>query len=100
MRIEMWSEIKGENRIGSEGGEIINDYEHSLGARVTLEKNGDVAPFSITVGVYGSFFHTVYMGSLCEGVAIFKSMKSDIGEYLNNPQKAESSWVENFVNRY
>ena len=97
----MWSESK--NTIGSrgsEGGAIISDDEHSLGARVTLEEGGDIAPFSITVGVYGSFFHTTYMGSLSEGEAIFKSMKSDIDEYLNCPQKEEINWAENFVNRY
>ena len=71
-----------------------------LCSRVTLEQGGDIAPFSITVGVYGSFFHTAYMSTTEEGEAMFKSMKSDISEYFKNPQKTESNWVERFVNRY
>jgi len=99
----MWSKIEGENTIGTqgcEGGVIIKDEEHSLGARVTLEQGGDIAPFSVTVGVYGSFFHTAYMGTAEEGEAIFKSMQSDISEYFRDPEKTESNWVESFVNRY
>ena len=33
---------------GSEGGTIRRDDEHDLGARVTLEEGGSVAPWSIT----------------------------------------------------
>ena len=99
----MWSVIKVGNTIGtegSEGGKIIFDDEHSLGARVTLEKDGDIAPFSITVGVYGSFFHTVYMSSLDESESMLQSMKSDIDDYFKDPLKTETNWVESFVNRY
>ncbi|MAW97055.1 MULTISPECIES: hypothetical protein [unclassified Leeuwenhoekiella] len=44
--------------IGSEDGKILKDEENSFGARITLEENGSIAPFSITIGIYGLMFHT------------------------------------------
>lgn len=52
--------------IGSEGGVIVTDYEHSDGARVTIEKGGDIAPYSVTIGIYGLMFHTAFSSSLDE----------------------------------
>lgn len=99
----MWAKIKGENTIGtkgSEGGIIVKDEEHILGARITLEKCGDIAPYSITVGVYGLFCHTVFMGTSEDGEAIFKNIKAEIDGYLNDSENVGNDWVENFVNRY
>ena len=45
----MWSGIdNGETigKIGSESGEIVKDEEHSKGARLTIEKGGDIAPYT------------------------------------------------------
>ena len=56
----MWDQIgNGETigTMGSENGEILIDDEHPAGARLTLEKDGETAPFTITSGVYGCFFH-------------------------------------------
>jgi hypothetical protein len=44
--------------IGSEGGKIIEDLECIDGARVTIEKDGVVAPYSVILGIYGLMFHT------------------------------------------
>ena len=46
--------------IGSEGGKIIEDFECVDGARVTIEKDGAIAPFSVTLGIYGLMFHTYF----------------------------------------
>jgi hypothetical protein len=43
---------------GSEGGKIIEDLECIDGARVTIEKDGNIAPYSVTLGIYGLMFHT------------------------------------------
>lgn len=43
---------------GSEEGIIISDLEHSDEARITIEKDGLTAPFSVTLGVYGGLMHT------------------------------------------
>ena len=40
------------------GGIVVADYEHELGARIIVEDLGDAAHFAITCGIYGWFFHT------------------------------------------
>ena len=49
---------------GSEGGIIVKDYEHRDGARITIENGGDIAPYSVTIGIYGLMFHTTFSSSL------------------------------------
>jgi hypothetical protein len=49
---------------GSEGGTIVLDEEHGLGARITLEKDGAIAPFTITCGIYGWMAHTRFFSNL------------------------------------
>jgi hypothetical protein len=43
------------------GGILVADYEHDLGARITVEDLGDAAHFAITCGIYGWFFHTRFL---------------------------------------
>ena len=50
-------------QIGSEEGIIVHDEEHSLGARISLERDTIVAPFAITCGIYGWMLHTRYFSS-------------------------------------
>jgi len=50
---------------GSEGGIIVVDEEHELGARITLERDAPAAPYAITCGVYGWMVHTRYFSD-CE----------------------------------
>ena len=45
-------------QLGSEGGIIVRDEEHESGARATLERDCSFAPWAVTCGVYGWFFHT------------------------------------------
>ena len=52
---------------GSEGGIILRDEEHLLGARITLEQGGRIALFSVTFGVYGLLTHTRFFGTQTEG---------------------------------
>lgn len=51
---------------GSEGGKITEDFECIDGARVTIEKGGDIAPYSVTLGIYGLMFHTHFASSEIE----------------------------------
>ncbi len=46
------------NTYGSEGGKITEDWECIDGARVTIEKDGSIAPYSVTLGIYRLMFHT------------------------------------------
>jgi hypothetical protein len=52
--------------VGSEGGIIVHDDEHPLGSRITLERGGAVAPYSVTCGIYGWFFHTRFLSTEAE----------------------------------
>jgi hypothetical protein len=52
---------------GSEDGVIVLDEEHPGGIRITLERDGNTAPWSITCGIYGSFIHTAFASSEEEG---------------------------------
>tara|TARA_Y100000588_G_C14216496_1_gene909066 strand:+ start:1713 stop:2048 length:336 start_codon:yes stop_codon:yes gene_type:complete len=69
--------------VGSESGEIIKDEEHLKGARLTLEKDSVNAPYTLTSGVYGCFFHTTHLSTLEEGVSEFEAMKAEISEFFN-----------------
>ena len=67
---------------GSEGGTIIHDLEHSNGARISLEQNGDIAPFAITCGIYGWMFHTRFFGNESEAELDFVQMQRGIEKIL------------------
>lgn len=57
---------------GSERGIIIADMENINGARITVERDADTAPYAITFGIYGLMFHTHY-----------KSTAEEVERYLN-----------------
>jgi hypothetical protein len=61
---------------GSERGLIVLDDQHPANARITLERDGETAPFAITCGLAGWFFHTVFFSTEDEAQNAFKSMKA------------------------
>jgi hypothetical protein len=67
---------------GSENGIIARDDEHAWGARITLERGGDIAPFAITCGIYGWTIHTRYFGAEVEADAEFERMKDGLAAIL------------------
>ena len=67
---------------GSESGETIRDEEHALGARITLEKDTDIAPFAITCGIYGWMVHTRFFSGEGEANAEFDKMKASLAEIV------------------
>jgi len=81
-----WTVFDAGNSIGqrgSEGGIILQNDEHSLGARITLEQDGSIAPFSITCGIYGWMFHTRFFGSQQEAESEYEQMKVEMADILN-----------------
>jgi len=97
--------------IGSEEGVIVQDDEHAMGARVTLERrDGKAARFAITCGVYGWFLHTHYCGSGEEARQDFEGMKlglDRIADVLSSdgtsPEQREHAVlavISDFVDRY
>lgn len=68
---------------GSENGVILRDDEHSFGARITLERGGHTAPFSITCSIYGWMFHTCFFGTQSEAEVVYEKMKDGLAMILN-----------------
>ena len=67
---------------GSEEGTIIRDEEHSLGARITLERAAGIAPFAITCGIYGWMMHTRFFSSEVEAETQYDLMKDSLSALL------------------
>ena len=74
--------------VGSEKGVILRDDEHTDGARITLERDGHTAPFSITCGVYGWMVHTRFFGEEAKASSQFNAMKGALSDLvrLNVPE--------------
>jgi hypothetical protein len=67
---------------GSEQGAILRDEEHALGARITLERDGGIAPYAITCGIYGHMMHTRFFGSEDEAKPQYEAMKGALAGLL------------------
>lgn len=109
-----WSPFQGGEtigQVGSESGVITRDQEHDLGARITLERDGSTAPFSITCRIYGWMLHTRFFGSESEATVEYDRMKDALAEVLGMIPLAEdpevsaksrrvSEAISGFVARY
>ena len=67
---------------GSEEGIILRDEEHPQEARITLEREGRIAPFAITCGIYGWMVHTRFFSIEEEGQAEYGEMKAALSALL------------------
>jgi len=96
---------------GSEGGTIVLDEEHGLGARITLEKDGAIAPFTITCGIYGWMAHTRFFSNLDEATHAYEAMKPELVTiletipYSSDPEAEKKSArvseaISGFVDRF
>ena len=70
--------------VGSESGVIIDDFEHESGARITIERDGSTAPFSITCGIYGWFCHTRFFATLEEAQSECTAMRLVLEDILHS----------------
>jgi len=81
---------------GSENGMIIKDEEFENSARITIEKDGQISPFSITMGIYGLTFHTNFYSTFEKADDDFQWFKLKIEEILNlfeiKEEKRDSDW--------
>jgi hypothetical protein len=76
---------------GSEHGIIVRDEEHEEGARITLEEDADVAPWSITCGVYWLMIHTRFFADRRTAEAEYAAMKSGIDTLMCQLNAADLS---------
>ena len=70
-------------REGSEGGKTLRDEEHPQGARITLERDGAIAPYAITCGIYGWMVHTCFFSGEDEADGAYDAMRSGLGDILS-----------------
>ena len=54
-----------------------------MGARITLERDADIAPFAITCGRYGLFFHTRFLSREDEARSEYTEMKVELGSMVD-----------------
>lgn len=80
-------------QMGSESGVIIRDSEHPLGARITLERAGTVAPYSITCGIYGCMAHTRFFSTEIDASQEFDLMAAALESILQSPT-SESDLID------
>jgi hypothetical protein len=94
---------------GSEEGIVVRDEEHSLGARITLERATSVAPFAITCGIYGWMFHTCFLSSEAEAESQYDLMKTSLSMLLEAAEQTANldggrqvltDGVDQFVGEY
>jgi hypothetical protein len=97
--------------LGSENGIILRDEEYEKNARITLEQDGSIAPFSITCGIYGWMVHTCFFSRFDEAVAAYWAMQEEIRHIVDSiPRHDDPDNSQNdddtveaitaFVNRY
>jgi hypothetical protein len=94
-------------QVGSEQGIIVADDEHPDGARITLERDGRVAPHAITCGIYGWMLHTRFLASEGEARLAFDAMREALGMIVSaiplesDPDaKAKSSTVIRLISQF
>ena len=96
---------------GTDGGSILRDEEHSLGARITLEGAPMFALFSITCGVYGWMCHTRFLQTRQHADRDFDLIKIELARIVDlvpardDPAVDEkttvlSDAISNFVDRF
>lgn len=100
----MWTKAvhgKTIEQVGSENGVIILDEEYLCASRITLERDGIIAPYSITCGVYGLMVHTAFAGQETEAMEKYDGMKKELQEFVDSDDDDISGdWCEQFANRW
>ena len=83
---------------GSENGIIVLDEFHNDGGRITLEKDGTTAPWTITCG--GGFVHTVFFRSKEQAENTYRLIKFDLWNLFHLPEEDFYPAIKDFVNKY
>jgi hypothetical protein len=94
-----FDEGKTMGKWGSENGTIILDLEYRNSARITVEEKTRVAPFALTMGIYGMMFHTAYFSTreeVNEAVEHVQFYTKKILDFREIPkEKLLPRWVDN-----
>ena len=79
-------------KVSTEGGVILLDDEHELGARITLKRGSGYV--SISCHIYGWTDHTRFFGSLMEAQREYAAMKAALGGVVNVIESAGSKDIK------
>ncbi len=92
---------------GSESGLILLDEEYDQASRITLEQAVSTAPFAITCGVYGRFFHTRFFDSETVARNEYAAMKDVLQQIVDGFDSEDARTkdlarqaVEGFLDRF
>lgn len=99
----MWCIFDNSSTIGQKGSEnglVLSDFEHLDGARVTIEKNGDIAPFSVTLGIYGMMCYTYFCDTEEEAIEFREKSIKRIDGIFNLLRVDENNRDENWKSKY
>lgn len=77
----MWKPFIVTDKIGSEGGTILDDEEYNGECRITRERCKKYD--AITCGVYGDMVHTTF-ASAEESKIEYEQMKKELAEFIDN----------------
>ncbi|MGI4739864.1 MAG: hypothetical protein ACRYG7_32245 [Janthinobacterium lividum] len=96
----MWHSNDAEiGTVGSEEGHIILDLEHTDGARISLEKAASVAPYAITLGIYGKLMHTVFCSDYEEASQKVDGLKRLIEQAMEYVVVGDDSGTERIIDQ-
>ncbi len=99
-----YDEGKSINNVSTEGGMILRDEEHELGARITIKRGKDF--LSVSGHIYGWIDHTRFFSSIHEAEREYDAMKNALGEMMNLIESVDSKdikvWeaISEFVRRF
>ena len=98
----MWKPAENGKTIGqrgSENGTILEDEEYANSCRITLERDGTIAPFSITCGVYGLMVHTTFSNDEADIKTKYEGMKKELEAFIHSDEN-ESKWCRKFTSKW
>jgi hypothetical protein len=90
--------------VGAEGGEILRDEEHVVGARLTLRRGNNYV--SVSCSIYGWMDHTRFFGTVSDAQREYLLMKPLLSDMMENILSAGESdikmWeaIAEFVRRF
>ena len=90
-------------KVSTEGGVILRDDQHEMGARITLKRGAN--HISISCNIYGKMDHTRFFKTVPEAEREFNPMKKELGKIVSKIKETKDQiWVwddiSEFVRRF
>lgn len=92
MKPSIWQPYNDNQTLGTEGSEsglIERDEIYNDAARITLEVNGQIAPYAITCGIFGWMVHTHLISQPEVAEQDFEAMKQALSRIVTALQNED-----------